>query len=74
MAVLIFHHKDVHALPSQASERVLTGPELRNLGGIFDLAFLSGKGMYVCDMNRVNFISLINFIKREGKKRLKEEL
>ncbi|XP_060594928.1 myosin heavy chain, cardiac muscle isoform-like [Ruditapes philippinarum] len=74
MAVLIFHHKDIHALPSQASDRVLTQPELRNLGGIFDLAFLSGKGMYECDMNRVNFISLTNFIKREGTKRLKDDL
>lgn len=71
MAVLILHHKDVHALPSQASERVLTGHELRNLGGVFDMAFLSGRGIYECNMNKINMISLINFINREGVKKPK---
>lgn len=50
-ALLIFHHKDQHALPSQLSERILADSEFRSLRGIFDLAYLTGKGMYACDMN-----------------------
>ena len=69
MALLVFHHKDVHALPNQASDRVLTGADMKALGGICDMAFLSGKGIYSCDMNKNNIISLINFINREGVKK-----
>ncbi|XP_053389398.1 protein Daple-like [Mercenaria mercenaria] len=69
MAVLIFHHKDVHALPNQDSGRVLTGHDLKTLGGVFDMAFLSGKGIYPCEMNNNNAISLVNFINRKGVRR-----
>ncbi|XP_053389396.1 serologically defined colon cancer antigen 8 homolog [Mercenaria mercenaria] len=62
MAVLVFHHKDVHALPSQASDRVLSGPQFRGIGGIFDMAFLSGKGIYSSEMNDNSIINVMNFI------------
>lgn len=64
MAVTIFHHKDEHALPSQLSERVLTGKELRGIGGIFDMAYFSDKGIYPCEMNSNSADSLVTFIKR----------
>lgn len=64
MAVTIFHHKDEHALPSQLSERVLTGKELRGIGGIFDMAYFSHKGIYPCEMNSNSADSLVTFIKR----------
>lgn len=63
VALLILHHKDVHALPSQASERVLTGVDFQSLGGIFDLAFLAEKGLYQCDMNSKAVEGIVNFIK-----------
>lgn len=61
--MLVFHHKDIHALPNQSSERVLTEPEFKELGGIFDIAFLSDKGIYECEMNRVASISIEEFLK-----------
>jgi hypothetical protein len=63
MSILIFHHKDVHALPNQASERVLTEPEFKGLGGIFDIGFLSGKGIYACDMNRAASAGIESFLR-----------
>ncbi|XP_060598662.1 uncharacterized protein LOC132752365 [Ruditapes philippinarum] len=60
--LLIFHHKDVHALPNQTSDRVLTGPEFKALRGIYDMAFLSDKGIYVCNMNSLAIKSIIDFI------------
>lgn len=67
MAVLIFHHKDVHALPKQTSSRVLTGPEFKSLGGIFDVAFLAEKGIYPCDMNTNAAVAIEHFIKMKYK-------
>ncbi|XP_060598698.1 filamin-A-interacting protein 1-like [Ruditapes philippinarum] len=65
MALLVFHHKDGHALPNQASEHVLTGNEYKRLGGIFDFGFLSGKGIYSCEMNDQNFRNIVHFIRKE---------
>lgn len=65
MALIIFHHKDLHALPNQASERVLTGDVFSRVGGVYDFAFLSGKGIYDCDMNQRNIQRLVIFLKRE---------
>ena len=62
MAILVFHHKDVHALPAQTSDRVLFGPEFYSIGGIFDMAFLADKGIYSCEMNDRNIVKVINFI------------
>lgn len=64
MALLVVHHKDKHALPNQSSDRVLTGTEFSSLGGIFDLAFLSEKGIYDCEMNDHTITDLINFISK----------
>ena len=63
--LIILHHKDTHALPNQPSERLLTSSssQLKKLGGIFDMAFLSGKGIYPCDMNNRAVSELVNFIK-----------
>ncbi|XP_060580259.1 uncharacterized protein LOC132737042 [Ruditapes philippinarum] len=60
--LLIFHHKDIHALPSQASERVLTAPEFKSLGGIHDMAFLTQKGIYDCEMNEKSITTVTSFI------------
>jgi hypothetical protein len=64
-AVVVFHHKDEHALPNQASERVLTGKEMRGSGGIYDMAFKSDRGIYVCDFNTKAVESLVTFIRRQ---------
>ncbi|XP_045177212.2 uncharacterized protein LOC123537519 isoform X1 [Mercenaria mercenaria] len=66
MALTIFHHKDEHALPNQASERILMAKELRGAGGIFDMAFKSDMGIYSCDMNINTISSLITFIRRQA--------
>ena len=62
VSILVFHHKDVHALPNQASDRVLTEPEFKELGGIFDIAFLADKGIYACDMNRATAVGIEKFL------------
>ncbi|XP_053389412.1 uncharacterized protein LOC128552407 [Mercenaria mercenaria] len=66
VSVLIFHHKDIHALPNQSSERVLTGPEFKALGGIFDIAFLSDKGIYPCDMNQTAAVGIESFLRTQS--------
>lgn len=66
MALLIFHHKDAHALPSQASDRVLSISALSDLGAIFDMAFVTGKGIYSCSMNNNCLVSIVHFINNEG--------
>ncbi|XP_060598670.1 girdin-like isoform X2 [Ruditapes philippinarum] len=65
VSLLIFHHKDIHALPSQASYQVLTGGEYKTMSGIFDLAFLSGKGIYSCPLNDTSIAKIITFINTE---------
>jgi hypothetical protein len=50
-ALLIFHHKNIHALPNQPSDRMLTSSEFKQLGCIVGLAFLTGKRIYSCVMN-----------------------
>lgn len=62
MALVVFHHKDTHALPNQASDRVLVDPTFKELGGIFDIAFLSEKGVYSCKMNEDNISKIIAFL------------
>lgn len=61
-ALLIFHYKDEHALPSQTSDGILTAAEFKALGGIFDLAFLKEKGIYDCNMNNFAASNIIKFI------------
>ncbi|XP_053389408.1 uncharacterized protein LOC123566542 isoform X2 [Mercenaria mercenaria] len=61
-ALLIFHHKNEHALPTQTSNQVLAGPGFKALRGIYDLAFLTGKGMYDCEMNTRAVADIIGFI------------
>ncbi|XP_053403939.1 uncharacterized protein LOC123537535 [Mercenaria mercenaria] len=63
-ALLIFHHKNIHALPNQPSDRMLTSTEFKQLGGIIDLAFLAGKGIYPCDMNNLAVSCIESFIQR----------
>jgi hypothetical protein len=62
MAVLVCHHKDEHALPAQSSDRVLSGPEFKGIGGIYDVAFHVDKGIYPCEMNENNIANVIKFI------------
>lgn len=67
-ALLIFHHKDLHALPNQASARVLTETSFKELGGIFDFAFLTDKGIYECGMNTESTNGLVSFISKTAQK------
>ena len=60
--VVVLHHKEVHALPSQASDRVLTGEEYKQLGAIVDAAFWTGKGMYDCELNKLATEKIYNFV------------
>ncbi|KAK3597362.1 hypothetical protein CHS0354_034606 [Potamilus streckersoni] len=68
VAVLVLHHKDIHALPAQTSDKILTGDEYRNIGAIIDMAFLSQKGVYTCNMNDRGLEDLTNFIKTHSNK------
>ncbi|XP_060598657.1 uncharacterized protein LOC132752363 [Ruditapes philippinarum] len=63
-ALLIFHHKNIHALPNQPTDRMLTSSEFKQLGCIVDLAFLTGKGIYTCDMNNVALSYIEGFLQR----------
>ncbi|KAL4237642.1 hypothetical protein ACF0H5_002356 [Mactra antiquata] len=49
--LLVFHHKESHALPSQHSDKRLVGDRFSSLYGIFDIACVTGKGVYPHDMN-----------------------
>ncbi|XP_021353031.1 trichohyalin-like [Mizuhopecten yessoensis] len=62
VAVVILHHKELHALPSQPSEKLLVGAQYRQLGAIVDIAFLKTKGLYACDMNEKALDKLTAFI------------
>lgn len=61
-ALLIFHHKHEYALPSESSDRILAAPEFKALCGIFDLAFLTEKGIYNCDLNSRAITAIVDFI------------
>lgn len=63
VAVVVLHHKEVHALPSQPSEKLLVGAQYRQIGAIVDIAFLKSKGLYPCDMNEKALDRLTSFIK-----------
>ncbi|KAL3883615.1 hypothetical protein ACJMK2_029860 [Sinanodonta woodiana] len=65
-AVLIFHHKKPHALPTEPSNAVLKEDEFKNIGIIIDVAFFENMGLYDCDMNTRAYKSLISFIKAHG--------
>lgn len=62
VAVVVLHHKEYHALPSQPSEKILVGSQYRQLGAIVDIAFLKVKGMYTCDMNEKALERLTAFV------------
>lgn len=62
-ALLVLHHKNIHALPNQPSDRMLTTWEFKALAGIFDMAFLADKGIYSCDMNNIAISGILNFVK-----------
>nr|XP_034325816.1 interaptin isoform X2 [Crassostrea gigas] len=62
VALLVFHHKEAHALPSQTSDKILTGADFSGLGSIIDLAFLSQRGIYECDMNNVGIERVASFL------------
>ncbi|KAK3093774.1 hypothetical protein FSP39_020055, partial [Pinctada imbricata] len=62
IAVLVLHHKEAHALPNQNSDRILTSSEYKKLGAIIDVAFLSNKGMYPCEMNSLAMRRLVSFL------------
>ncbi|KAL5013841.1 hypothetical protein ScPMuIL_008111 [Solemya velum] len=60
--VIILHHKDAHALPSQPSDKLLIGPAYQTLAGITDMAFTSTKGLYSCEMNSRGIKTIARFI------------
>ncbi|XP_062573826.1 uncharacterized protein LOC134235692 [Saccostrea cucullata] len=62
VTVAVIHHKELHALPPQTSEKLLYGDKFRDLYAIVDIAFLTNKGMYTCDMNNKALERLTEFI------------
>lgn len=62
VTVAVIHHKEFHALPPQASEKLLHSEKIRELYAVVDIAFLTNKGMYTCDMNNKSLEKLTNFI------------
>ncbi|KAL4237646.1 hypothetical protein ACF0H5_002360 [Mactra antiquata] len=60
--LLVFYHKDEHALPAQSSARVLVNPEFNSLKGIYDIACVTGRGVYPCDMNAKSKTSIMEFL------------
>ncbi|XP_061174088.1 centrosomal protein of 162 kDa-like [Saccostrea echinata] len=62
VTVAVIHHKELHALPPQTSEKLLYGDKFRDLYAIVDIAFLTSKGMYTCDMNNRALERLTEFI------------
>lgn len=62
VTVAVIHHKEFHALPPQASEKLLHSEKIRELYAVVDIAFLTNKGMYACDMNNKSLEKLTNFI------------
>lgn len=66
VAQVIFYMKEEHALPASESSAVLTGREFKELGGIFDMAYLKGRGIFQCKMNKTSVPKLANFIVRSS--------
>lgn len=62
IALLVFHHKDVHALPSQTSDKILTGTEFSHVGLILDFAFLTNRGIYNCELNTLGIERIVTFL------------
>ena len=62
MTVVVIHHKELHALPPQASEKLLHSDKVQSLYAVVDIAFLTHKGMYPCDMNNKSLDRLTEFI------------
>ncbi|XP_071161978.1 myosin heavy chain, clone 203-like [Mytilus edulis] len=62
IAVVVLHHKEYHALPKQPSERLLIGSDYKHIGAIVDIAYITTKGIYPCDMNEKSLDRLVNFI------------
>lgn len=67
VAVVVLHHKEMHALPRQPSEKLLIGIDYKHIGAIVDIAYLTSKGIYPCDMNEKSLDRLVNFIKSNSK-------
>nr|XP_022332205.1 uncharacterized protein LOC111129943 [Crassostrea virginica] len=62
VTVVVIHHKELHALPPQASEKLLHSDKVQSLYAVVDIAFLTHKGMYPCDMNNKSLDRLTEFI------------
>lgn len=60
--VVVLHHKDVHALPNQKSEKMLASEIVRSVGSVIDMAFLSEKGLYSCTMNLEATSNIVKFL------------
>ena len=67
IAVVVLHHKELHALPRQPSAKLLIGSDYKHIGAIVDIAYLTSKGIYPCDMNERSLDILVNFIKSNSK-------
>ncbi|XP_053404067.1 uncharacterized protein LOC128558520 [Mercenaria mercenaria] len=62
--LMLIHNKKNHALPKLTSSSVLTDQKFRKLGGVFDLAFFDGRGIYKCEMNDIALKRVCTFIKQ----------
>lgn len=60
--LVIFHHKEQHALTFLPSSQSLIGERFSVLGNIFDMAFLEKKGIYYCDMNACALNGIVHYL------------
>ncbi|XP_021378703.1 trichohyalin-like isoform X2 [Mizuhopecten yessoensis] len=65
MIVLVLHHTSKENLSSLTPTSLrVTGSELRQLGGIIDMAFDSNNGLYACDLNTTAIEKLAIILKK----------
>ncbi|XP_045187837.1 uncharacterized protein LOC123545578 [Mercenaria mercenaria] len=63
-SLVVFHHRDVHALSFTPSSRAFTDPAIKALAGIYDIAFLQDKGIYHCDLNEKAINGIVAFLRK----------
>ncbi|XP_053403999.1 uncharacterized protein LOC123537274 [Mercenaria mercenaria] len=65
-ALVVFHHKDVHALSFIPSRRALSDSPFAALNNrIYDIAFLQEKGIYHCNFNDKAITDIATFLKQK---------
>ena len=64
VGLVILHIKEVHEPDIQSSEKLLASTFKKNgPGKMFDMAFVSTKGIYECNMNEMSVKDIVSFIR-----------